>query len=647
MVQTLDEISDLVCKMADPAELLVSVLKDAQMREAAGEATWLLQEKIASLNQDPVLEQATRWAHERQNEMSAEEKAVCEQLLIEFEHQGSLLDESSKQKLSLLQADLFEASEVFRSAEHDAKDDRKICLNFKQFENWPPALRNHVSRDPSNGQYFVHANDSYVTDFIISFSEDETLRKAASWNDRKSALKATDRLLHARHRLATHLGFPSYSHYYSWHRALKTPEQILGVLDSLHSKLKPKIAQEISLLEKAKLAHTKHESSINHWDIAFYQGHVLQESQQLDRRVVSAISGTLNAAQHQKSSKSYVSSTMEEYFTLENVLKGAQALFSNLFQVRLEFVSGVEQEVWHPLVMHVDFIDERTAQKRGTAYFDLVSRPDKPGSANYPLRLRSRLASPAVAMLTHIPVQSHLKNTLSINYQTTASQLIGGKSPVLVPYESLRTFFHELGHLTQAMLCENQYQHFSGTRGLMDHIETPSQVLERFASDYRFVSLFGKHFQTGETIPEEAFLSHVARRGIFAGLRTERQILLAALDQTLHSTAFHSSADVLQSVNAKYATIPNPECDMYHAGFQHLLGYGSVYYSYLFCGIQASHLYQSLFSNDPLNPEAGKLYREQFLALGGLCDPVSACERLTGRVATPDSFVKDICEGHL
>ena len=48
-----------------------------------------------------------------------------------------------------------------------------------------------------------------------------------------------------------------------------------------------------------------------------------------------------------------------------------------------------------------------------------------------------------------------------------------------------------------------------------------------------------------------------------------------------------------------------------------------------------------------LSPSAGKLYRDEFLALGGLGDPAEIMKAITGKSVDPSYFVQDICEGKL
>ena len=633
-MKTLDDISDLVCKVCDPCELILSVISDHKTCVAAEDAVRTIQELIVDLNQDPRLETAARWAHERRDKLNAEEAAVASQLLVEFAHQGSSLPTSEKEKHSRLQVKMHEALEEFRESPNDPRDARKVHID-------KPKMNSSVHRyfPTQKGQIVVNCSDPSQQRLALPNISDEGLREELSWSDRPNALAATESMIRARHAVSTHLGFESYSHYYAWHRSLKTPGEIFDFLDSLHLQLQPKINEELNVLKQLKFKDKKSDD-IKAWDVAYY---VEKATSKLEHENAVALSAAYSRIP---------SSTLEEYFTLENVLKAAQLLWSSLFGVRMEFISeGAASEIWHTGVFRVDFYDESKDEFLGHAYLDLISRSGKPGAANFPLRLRSARSKPSTALLLHLPPHSTQEGTYDSRKPSLAHgiELVTNKDvPVLVPFDGLKTFFHELGHLSQGILCENQLQHFSGTRGLMDHIETPSQVMELFATDWRFVSTFARHYKTGQPLPRQVFDAHLAIKGAFSGLHTNEQLVMSALDQRLHSGPFTSSIDILHEITSKYSSVkPHPK-DVPHAGFQHLYGYGSVYYSYLFCGVKASQIYANIFAADPLSRKAGQFYRENFLALGGAADPSLLLKTLTG-TTTPDPshFVKDICSGTL
>lgn len=45
------------------------------------------------------------------------------------------------------------------------------------------------------------------------------------------------------------------------------------------------------------------------------------------------------------------------------------------------------------------------------------------------------------------------------------------------------TFMHEIGHCVHSLLSRTQFQHLSGTRGVVDFVELPSHLFEHYVMD--------------------------------------------------------------------------------------------------------------------------------------------------------------------
>ena len=75
--------------------------------------------------------------------------------------------------------------------------------------------------------------------------------------------------------------------------------------------------------------------------------------------------------------------------------------------------------------------------------------------------------------------------------------------PTLLTADEVRTAFHEFGHGLHGMFSHVKYPRFSGTSVPRDFVEFPSQFNEMWAVYPEVVKNFAKHYQTGETIPQE------------------------------------------------------------------------------------------------------------------------------------------------
>ena len=74
--------------------------------------------------------------------------------------------------------------------------------------------------------------------------------------------------------------------------------------------------------------------------------------------------------------------------------------------------------------------------------------------------------------------------------------------PTLLTSDEVRTAFHEFGHALHGMFSNVKYPRFAGTSVPRDFVEFPSQFNEMWAVYPEVVKNFGKHYQTGETIPQ-------------------------------------------------------------------------------------------------------------------------------------------------
>jgi intermediate peptidase len=169
------------------------------------------------------------------------------------------------------------------------------------------------------------------------------------------------------------------------------------------------------------------------------------------------------------------------------------------------------------------------------------------------------------------------------------------------------------------MIGRTEYHNVAGTRCATDFVELPSILMEHFLNSSKVLSLFDTD---GSSIINQTGNHH---EDPCRFIDTHSNILLSVLDQIYHSPAvlepgFDSTTALANLYNTR-GLIPHAPGTSFQTQFGHLFGYGATYYSYLFDRAIASHVWQKIFSGDPLNRELGDKYKQEVLRYGGGKDP--------------------------
>uniref|UniRef100_A0A8C6P927 Mitochondrial intermediate peptidase n=1 Tax=Nothobranchius furzeri TaxID=105023 RepID=A0A8C6P927_NOTFU len=213
-------------------------------------------------------------------------------------------------------------------------------------------------------------------------------------------------------------------------------------------------------------------------------------------------------------------------------------------------------------------------------------------------------------------------------------------APTLLTPGMMENLFHEMGHAMHSMLGRTRYQHVTGTRCATDFAEVPSILMEYFATDYRVISQFARHYETGQPLPQSMVARLCESKKVCGAADTQLQIFYAALDQIYHGKPQNrSTTDILKEMQEKFYGLPYTPNTAWQLRFSHLIGYGAKYYSYLMSRAVASMVWKQCFVQDPLNRDMGERYRREMLAHGGAKEPMLMVEGMLQRRPTIEDFV--------
>src|SRR5271169_3848708 len=226
-----------------------------------------------------------------------------------------------------------------------------------------------------------------------------------------------------------------------------------------------------------------------------------------------------------------------------------------------------------------------------------------------------------------------------------------GGEPTLLSFDDARTLFHEFGHALHGLLSAVTYPKISGTSVATDFVELPSQLYEHWLEQPQVLRRFARHYQTGESMPEELLQRLVAARNFNKAFGTVEYISSAIVDLDFHSLA--SEADVAAAADAKAfedkalnrIAMPD-EIAMRHRPphFAHIFsggGYASAYYSYMWSEVLDADAFAAFEeTGDIFDPATARRLRDTIYSAGGSQDPADAYKAFRGRLPSADALLR-------
>ncbi|XP_059187911.1 mitochondrial intermediate peptidase-like [Centropristis striata] len=590
-VESFDQLSDGLCKVADLADFVKVAHPDPAFREAAEKTCIEIGTVVEKLNTNVELCKSLKVLLDNPDivaQLDPDSRRVAELFMFDFEISGIHLDEKLRKEAVALHVKLLDLNNEFLVGSHLPNRIARSVI--------PEHLHLHFASEGS----FIQVGGLHAD------SPDDLVREIAYriyLYPNADLMDCLEELLKCRYKLAQLVGYESYGHRALKGTMAKTPETVMSFLQLLTDKLSDRTAKDFQMMKGMKTKLNPRNSELMPWDHPY-------------------LSGVLRAERYNIEPSLYT-----PYLSLGSCMEGLNNLFSQLYGVSLMSEYPSAGEVWSEDVRKLAVVHE-TEGLLGYIYCDFFHRHDKPHQdCHFTIRggrwcqETGQYQLPVVVLMLSLP-------------QPTKS------APTLLTPGMMENLFHEMGHAMHSMLGRTRYQHVTGTRCATDFAEVPSILMEYFATDYRVISQFARHYETGQPLPESMVARLCESKKVCGAADTQLQVFYAVLDQIYHSQPQNrSTTDVLKEMQQKFYGLPYTPNTAWQLRFSHLIGYGAKYYSYLMSRAVASMVWKQCFVQDPLNRDMGERYRREMLAHGGAKEPMLMVEGMLQRRPTIEDFV--------
>jgi len=389
------------------------------------------------------------------------------------------------------------------------------------------------------------------------------------------------------------LGYETHAHYVLEENMAKNPE---GVYDLLNRLWEPSLARakdEARALQ-GLIDREGGGFELAAWDWRYYAEKLRKEKYALD------------------------DSVLRPYFELDNVIQGAFTVANKLYGITLEERTDIPK--YHEDVKVFE-VKEADGSHIGILYTDYFPRASKRGGAwSSAFRKQYRLEGENVTPVI-VNVGNFSKPT--------------GDNPALLNFTEVNTLFHEFGHALHQLLSDCTYESLSGTSVPRDFVELGSQIMENWTSEPEVLSLYAKHYETGEVIPSELVEKLEEASKFNQGFETVEYLAASFLDMDWHTLNEAEEQDTLKLEEAslnKIGLIPEIVVRYRSPYFNHIFsgGYSAGYYSYIWSEVLDADAFQAFKETSLFDQATAKSFRKNILARGGTEDPMTLYKRFRG-----------------
>ncbi len=582
-----DEVNLALGNVAAMGSLFGNVHPDEQVRTTAEKAEADVMRVLTDLSLDRGLYEV--FAGLSADGLDGHAVRLLEKTLRDFTRAGVDRDDDTRARLAAVNERLTELDQEFSKVIRD--DVRRIRVTPDRLAGLP---QDFLDAHPADDDGLVTITTDYP-DAVPTrmFAHDPDVRHELTGQFHNRGWPQADGLLKEifalRHETANLVGYPDWAAYDAEVKMIGSGPAIPEFVDKIAAAAAGPMERDLAVLLERYRRDFPGAERIRLCDAAYYEEQVRKEQFEVD------------------------SQRVRTYFDFRKVRQGLLEVTGRLFGLRYDPVP--DAPVWHEEV----------------AVYDVVRLDDGAGLGRIHLDLH-----PREGKFKHA-AQFTLTDGVA-GKQLPEGVLVCNFSRGVMEHDHVVTLFHEFGHLVHHVLGgHGEWARFAGVATEWDFVEAPSQMLEEWAWDADVLRTFATNAD-GEPIPEDLVAAMRRSDDFGKGYLARVQNFYAAVSYWFHVERPDDLTARMVELQEKYSPWPYQEGTHFFAGFGHLGGYSSGYYTYAWSLVIAKDLFSAFDADDLFDPEVAGRYRDRILAPGGTQDAADLVADFLGRPYTFDSY---------
>lgn len=522
-----------------------------------------------------------------------------------FIRSGANLTNDKKERFRQISSELSVLTLRFSQNKLKETNNYELLLNKEQLTGIPESIIEtylHAAKEKGKEGYLVTLHAPSYGPFMKYCSHRQLRQELymayntlCAHENEFNNMEIVRKLVNLRQERAQLLGFKTAADYVLTRRMAENSDNVYLLLIQLLEAYTPTALQEVQDIQDLAKELEGESFQLMPWDWAYYS-HKLKEKR-----------FSLNDEE------------LRPYFELSQVIAGVFGLATRLYGIT--FQENKDIPVYHPDVKAYEVFDT-DGQFLSVLYTDFHPRSSKRSGA-WMTSYKEQWKDENGNSRPHVSV--------TMNFTKPSAN-----KPALLTFSEVNTFLHEFGHALHGMFADTTYRSISGTNVYWDFVELPSQLMENFATEKEFLNTFAKHYETGESIPEDLIQRIVDASNFNVAYACLRQLSFGLLDMAWYTRTEPFDGDVQlyeRQAWKKAQILPDVEGTCMTVQFGHIMsgGYSAGYYSYKWAEVLDADAFSLFKEKGIFNQETANSFRKNVLSKGGTEHPMTLYKRFRGQ----------------